>query len=431
VHFNTSVELPARGWQRICWHFVTSPTHGRKPFVYVGAVARESDERDVEALGLLDGLHGQARTERRELIEWLLERGFSIGQIRGALSPMVLPADRVIGDDRTLASAREIADGTGVPLDLLQQLHRAAGLVRVQDPDTRLASRADAESVVLAARLIDLGFAPEYVVAFVRLVMDGLTRAAATMRRAALKTLLRPGATELQLARDLESLAQQAEPLLGPIMNDLMRLALRQSFETEAINAAERAAGTLPGSRAVGIAFADLVGFTRLGEQLPPEDLGLVAERLNHLTREVVASPVHFIKTLGDAVMLVCPDPLQLLRVVLDLVEVAASVDLPPLRAGLAFGHSVNRAGDWYGSPVNLASRVASAAPAGAVRVSESARVAMGEAPDIRWSLVGARHFKNVRGEVLIYDAHRSDMKLSADEQQASDGGPATSEADQ
>jgi hypothetical protein len=55
----------------------------------------------------------------------------------------------------------------------------------------------------------------------------------------------------------------------------------------------------------------------------------------------------------------------------------------------------------------------------------------MGEAPDIRWSLVGARHFKNVRGEVLIYDAHRSDMKLSADEQQASDGGPATSEADQ
>ena len=43
--------------------------------VYVGSVAADID---LEALGLLDGLEGEARTERAELIAWLLDRGFSI-----------------------------------------------------------------------------------------------------------------------------------------------------------------------------------------------------------------------------------------------------------------------------------------------------------------------------------------------------------------
>jgi adenylate cyclase len=72
------------------------------------------------------------------------------------------------------------------------------------------------------------------------------------------------------------------------------------------------------------VGFADLVGFTLLGEQLPPEELGLVAIRLADLARDLVASPVQFVKTIGDAVMLVCCDPLRLLTRVLDLVEAAA-----------------------------------------------------------------------------------------------------------
>ena len=68
--------------------------------------------------------------------------------------------------------------------------------------------------------------------------------------------------------------------------------------------------------------------------------------------------------------MLVCSDPLKLLLTILD----------PP--GGLAFRHAVNRAGDWYGSPVNLASRVTSAAPE-------------------------ARHLKGIRAEVLLYGARR------------------------
>ena len=375
--------------------------------LYVDAVAADPKDPDIEALGLLDDLQGRARQERAELIEWLLARGFDVDQIRGEFSPMLLPAIRLIGDDGVLVSPREISESSGVSLELLQRLHRAAGLVGADDPDARLQSRADAESVVAAARLVDVGLDPQQVVLIVRMLMDGLTGAAVSMRQAALHALLHPGATELELAQALEALTHHAEPILGPMVDALLKLALRHSVETEAINAVERTAGTLPGAREVAVAFADLVGFTRLGEQMPPEDLGLIAFRLADLAHDVVASPVQFVKTIGDAVMLVCSDPLKLLVTVLDLVDAAAAEDFPRLRVGLAFGHAINRAGDWYGSPVNLASRVTGAAPASTVRVTEPARRAIGDPAGIEWSAPEARHLKGIRGEVLIYGACR------------------------
>jgi class 3 adenylate cyclase len=62
---------------------------------------------------------------------------------------------------------------------------------------------------------------------------------------------------------------------------------------------------------------------------------------------------------------------------------------------------------DWYGSPVNLASRVTSAAPANTVRVTEAARKSIGDPAGIEWSVPEARRLKGIRGEVLLYGAHR------------------------
>src|SRR5262249_59882417 len=125
------------------------------------------------------------------------------------------------------------------------------------------------------------------------------------------------------------------------------------------------------------------------------------------LARDVVASPVQFVKTIGDAVMLVCADPLKLLLTLLDLVDAAGAEDFPRLRVGLAFGRAINRAGDWYGSPVNLASRVTGAAPASTVRVTEAARKAIGDPAGIEWSAPEARHLRGIRGEVKLYGACR------------------------
>jgi adenylate cyclase len=105
---------------------------------------------DIEALGLLDGLEGDARAERAQLIAWLLERGFSIDHIRASVAaPLMLPAYRVLGDDGELVSAREVCESTGVELELLQRLQRAVGLPCIEDPDAAVllrAEREDAES---------------------------------------------------------------------------------------------------------------------------------------------------------------------------------------------------------------------------------------------------------------------------------------------
>ena len=150
------------------------------------------------------------------------------------------------------------------------------------------------------------------------------------MREAALKSILKPGATEIEVAEAIEALALRAAPSFGPMMEDLLRLELRHTFETEAVTAAERAAGLLPGARQMTVCFADLAGFTRLGEALPPEDLERVANRLAELAHDVSPAPVRFVKSIGDAVMFVCSDPLPLVAAVLDLVDAAAANDLAP-----------------------------------------------------------------------------------------------------
>jgi adenylate cyclase len=52
---------------------------------------------------------------------------------------------------------------------------------------------------------------------------------------------------------------------------------MRRLFEISAVTEAERVAGELPGARQISVAFADLAGFTLLGETLPPEELQRLA----------------------------------------------------------------------------------------------------------------------------------------------------------
>ena len=145
--------------------------------------------------------------------------------------------------------------------------------------------------------------------------------------------------------------------------------SLRSSLEAEAITAAERAAGRLPEAREITVAFADVVGLTELGEKLQPDDLERLANRLATAARDAANPPVRFVKSIGDAVMLVSSQPTPLVTTMLDLVDSASANDLPSLRIGVASGSAVSRAGDWFGNPVNLASRVSAAARPGAVLV--------------------------------------------------------------
>ena len=353
----------------------------------------------------------ETEPERTELVDWLVRQGFTPEEIESSFSPMLLPARRALGDDGHYVSARETSEKTGLQLDQLIRFQRAAGLPAVDDPDARVFLQRDADTAVHIKRFLDLGIDPDLMLNIVRVLAQGLTNASEVMNTAALAAVLRPGVSELDIAKGTDALVSAAAPLLGPMIDDLLLLHLRRTLETEAVNADERAAGTpRPEAKLIGAAFADLVGFTALGEELPPEQLEKLANRLAELGHDVAKPPVRFIKTIGDAVMFVSAEPAALLDAVLALLDAAAADEaLPRLRVGLAYGSAVSRAGDWFGSPVNLASRVTSVARPGAVLVSGPARDEIGDEPRFRWSSAGTRRLKGIAGEVRVYRARRNE----------------------
>ncbi|ARG59755.1 adenylate/guanylate cyclase domain-containing protein [Mycobacterium kansasii] len=360
---------------------------------------------------LLDGLDGTARAERAELIAWLLEQGITADEIRLATPPLLLATRRLIGDDGTYVSAREISETYGIDLALLQRVQRAIGLARVDDPDAAVHMRADGEAAATAQRFVELGLNPDQIVMVVRVLAEGLSHAAEVMRYTALSAIMRPGVTEVQIAQASQALVSRIVPLLGPMIQEMLFMQLRHMMETEAVNAGERAAGKpLPGARQVTVAFADLVGFTKLGEVVSAEELGHLAGRLAELARDLTAPPVRFIKTIGDAVMFVCPDPVPLLDTVLKLVEVVdTDAAFPRLRAGVASGMAVSRAGDWFGSPVNAASRVTGVARPGTVLVADSVWESVGDGAGFEWSFAGTRRLKGIKNEAKLFRVRRGD----------------------
>jgi adenylate cyclase len=369
----------------------------------------EDEGRDHTVDELLEGLEGPARAERAELVEWLLEQGVTADEIRSTTPPLLLATRRLIGDDGTYVSTREISETHGIDLILLQRLQRAIGLVTVEDPDAAVHMRADGEAAAYAQRFVEVGLDPDQVVLVVRVLAEGLSHTAEVMRYSALSAIMRPGATEVEIAKGSKALVGQIAPLLGPMIQDMLFMHLRHMMETEAINAAERAAGQpLPGARQVTIAFADLVGFTRIGEVVSAEELGQLANRLADLAREMTVPPVRLIKTIGDAVMFVCPEPAPLLDAVLKLVDVVdTDNEFPRLRAGLASGMAVSRAGDWFGSPVNVASRVTGVARPGKVLVADSVWEAVGDSGQFEGSFAGSRRLKGITSEVKLFRVRR------------------------
>jgi adenylate cyclase len=177
---------------------------------------------------------------------------------------------------------------------------------------------------------------------------------------------------------------------------------MRQLLRTDYIGIAERTSGKVSDTAETTIAFADLVGFTKLGETVGVEELTGLAGRLARMTSGVVEPPVRVVKQIGDAVMLVSPDVPAAVQTCLALVDCAeAEEDFPPLRAGVAFGPAVNRWGDWFGSTVNVASRLTARARPGAVLVTEQVREAADDRFD--WSSAGEKRLKGLTKPIKAY----------------------------
>ena len=260
---------------------------------------------DFEAEGLLDGLDDEHRREREALLQQLAADGVPLAELKRSSNDgtiLFLPAERVLSGG-TRYTAAQIAELTGVDLDFLVSIRRAMGMP-IPAPHEALYTKDELESVRMTSAFGEAGVSEEEILELTRVLGRGLSQAAEAMRAVVLRLVLEPGVSEQELAQRYAAATSELSPMLGPLIANLLTLHLRQMAQGEAINAAERTGGQLPGSRVLAVGFADLVGFTRLGEEVAPEELGRLSARLEILASEVVEPPVRLVKMIGDAVML-------------------------------------------------------------------------------------------------------------------------------
>jgi len=384
--------------------------HGAVRCEKMGPEPREHQPEPIDfaAEGLLDGLQGVARTERLALLEQLAEEGVPLSELRRTTATgtvIFLPADRVIVGSKRYTAA-EVAELSGVEVDFLVAARRAMGLP-IPEPDEAVYTEAELESAARTLVAREAGISDEEILELLRVLGRGLSQAAESLRLLPLKLVLEPGMSERDLASRYGEAAARLYPLVDPLISNVLALHLRHTAQSEVISALERGGGHLPGSREVAVCFADLVGFTRLGEEVPPDELGRLAVRLEALATDAAEPPVRLVKTIGDAAMLAAPEPEPLLAAALNLIDAADAEgeDFPQLRAGAALGLALPRAGDWFGRPVNLASRITSIARPGSVLAEREVRESASDA--YGWSYAGERRLKGIRGPVALFRARR------------------------
>jgi adenylate cyclase len=366
---------------------------------------------DWDAEGLLDGLDDEAsRAARRRLLDELLADGATLEALRRDVEEdrlVLAPVSRTLSSEAQYTAA-EVAERAGVPLDLLLGTWRALGLP-VPSTDARLYGDKDVEAARLGALHREAGFPEEDALEVARVLGQGMARYAEATRTLVARTFIEPGLDEYELAHRYTAVAERLMPLAGPWLEHVFALHLQQVLRNDAVTQEQRRTGRLDGTQEAVVAFADLVGFTELGESLPVEALGGVAGRLSRLAEAATAPPVRIVKMIGDAVMLVAPDPASMLECTLSLVEATDELDdFPKLRAGVACGQAVHRWGDWFGTPVNVASRLTTRARPSTVLVTADVRDNAGDG--FAFSDAGRKRLKGITQPVHAYRAKRGDQ---------------------
>lgn len=152
--------------------------------------------------------------------------------------------------------------------------------------------------------------------------------------------------------------------------------------------------------------FADLAGYTALTEAHGDERAADVAAAFCDELRELLGDyGAEEVKAVGDALIVRVPEAEKALHLAARIVgDFGARDRALGVRVGLHTGTAVRRGDDWFGSAVNVASRIADLAHAGEVIISAATREAV-----ISTTLPGQlrsrgrRSLKHVREPVETY----------------------------
>jgi adenylate cyclase len=261
----------------------------------------------------------------------------------------------------------EVCARAGVDHEVADVLWRALGFPDVP-PDERAYTNEDVRALAIAAQGIGTlegdrrQAAIEAIVREARMVSAHLTRVA-EIEVDAMAELRSLGLRERVLDEALQ------EGLEDSDMAWLLLYGLRRRLDEALHRRMTLEGGDHP---TLAVAFVDLVAFTRTSLSLPDDEFARLLSRFESLASDIVTEVGgRVVKLIGDEAMFVCPGAEEAARGALELVAACEDNGLPAARGGLALGPMLARGGDYFGRPVNLASRLVGTAPPGAVLADE------------------------------------------------------------
>src|SRR5262249_29882012 len=185
---------------------------------------------------------------------------------------------------------------------------------------------------------------------------------------------------ELEIAEEMGELAADILPLAAPLTDYLHTRYLRYFTEQDVVGHMETdldAEAPHLGQVPVTLCFIDLTGFTRYTEEEGDLEALDVVENFVETVEATLPPEATLVKTIGDEVMVVSPDPASLTEWAVGLLD--RFPERPRPRVGIHYANAVYRDGDYFGTHVNLVHRVVGRAQAGEVLVTDAVTGSLGE----------------------------------------------------
>ncbi len=316
-----------------------------------------------------------AAAAQARVVARMRERGHSLEELKQAGREGRLAfgfAEDLFPEPEEKVTVAEVARETGLEPELIERI-----LVILGTPleGERLLNPNDVQALRHCARVLAAGFPLVAFLQLVRVYAQSLRRIAdAEVRLFHLyvhEPLIRDGVPELEMAGEIGDLAGDILPLAAPLTEYLHTRYLRFFLEQDVIGHMESDldAETHLGQVPITLCFIDLTGFTRYTEEEGDLEALDVIENFVETVEATLPPEATIVKTIGDEVMVVSPEPASLTEWAVDLL--GRFPERPQPRVGIHCANAVYRDGDYFGTHVNLAHRVVSRAQAGEVLVTD------------------------------------------------------------
>ncbi len=307
-------------------------------------------------------------------------------------------------------TVEQVAEETGLEPELIERLQAMLGTPTGRE---RGMSRDNLEAMRNCARILEAGMPLVAFLQLVRVYAQSLRRIAdAEVRLFHLyvhEPLIRDGVPELEMAEEMEGLAADLLPLATPLFEYLHSRYLRFFIEQDVVGHMESEMGrdTVLGRVLVTLCFIDLTGFVRYTEEEGDEEALDVIERFTETVESTLPAEATIVKTIGDEVMIVSPDPASLTEWAVGFLGLFQ--ERPQPRVGIHHGWAVYRDGDYFGTEVNLVHRIVNRALGGEVLVTDRVAESVEEDEYLELEPIGAVELKGFPEPTPLYVVRPAD----------------------